>query len=328
MPKRKLVSLVIPVFNEQENLRRLWRELRDVTQKLPFQFEYVFIDDGSTDSSWKIIRELRKEDRGVRGFQFTRNFGHQSAISAGLMRAQGDWIITMDADLQHPPHIITHLLKKAVEGFEVVNTKRIDTKEIAWTKRQTSALFYWIFRKLSGLPMEVGSADFRLMSRKALQALQQYPEQDRFYRGLIHHIGFSSAVVEYVVRKRYAGKSKIGWQKMVRFALSGLTSFTVAPLRAALFFGIFTACLGFLYALFVAYEKIIQRVDYVPGWATVVIVILIMGGVQLILLGVLGEYLAAVIREVKARPEFLINEELGAQRTVAVQRKRILSKTH
>jgi glycosyltransferase involved in cell wall biosynthesis len=310
--KNPTISIVIPVFNEVETVPILFDHLKRVLLPLPFDFEILFVDDGSTDGTYLAIKDLQKRDRRVKALSFSRNFGHQAALTAGLQYASGDAVITMDGDLQHPPSLIPTLIEKWNEGFEIVYTTRESTADESFFKKMTSRLFYRIINAFSETPVQPFAADFRLLDRAVVKSLNTLEERDRFLRGLIGWLGFSTVGVPYTADPRAAGTSKYTTRKMIKLAFSGIISFSAAPLHLVTYLGITASFLGFLYGIYSLYVRFFTN-DTVQGWTSLVIVILFLGGVQLISVGILGEYLIRVYDETKRRPVYIVRDSLGLE---------------
>ena len=277
------------------------------------EYELVLVDDGSTDGSWDLIRELRAEDDRVKGVQFTRNFGHQAALTAGYHHASGSAILTMDADLQHPPSLIPQMIAKWRSGFDVVSMVRLPGDE-GWWKRGSSKLFYRCLNALTDVPVRPGVADFRLLDKRVVKKLNSLREHGRFLRGLISWTGFRETEIHYVPARRFSGETKYPFRRMVRLAIDGISSFSSAPLRVAFHAGLLAigGCLGLMgYAL---YNKIYEDKD-LSQWASTFLVMLFLGGIQLLMLGVLGVYVGRIFDEVKRRPIYVAQEKLGVSRT-------------
>ncbi len=300
------ISIIIPVYNEERNLDVLYSELNAVIKSLHLSYEIIFIDDGSIDNSFQIIKQISKSDVQVSGISLSRNFGHQTALLAGIENAKVNVIITMDADLQHPPDVIPELYNSYKKGFDIVNTRRIDSEKIGLFKKITSSLFYKLINFLSDIKIESASADFRLMNRKSVEAFLRLPERERFTRGLIKWIGFNQTIIDYKCSPRFAGKSQYTFRKMVHFAMDGITSFSSKPLRISFYLGLVVFIIGFIYAIY----GIINYYEgkTVQGWTSILVSVLIIGGIQLLSLGIIGEYLARVFNESKSRPIYLIKE--------------------
>lgn len=305
-----LLSVVIPAYNEEDNLPMLYERLTSVLNKQTHDtYELVFVDDGSRDDTFGVIRSLANADPGVRGISLSRNFGHQIALFAGMEYARGDMIITMDADLQHPPELIPLLVDKHRHGFDVVNTKREDASQTGLCKRMSSRLFYRLMNALADVPVEPASSDFRLMSRKAADAFLSIPEQDRFTRGLVSWMGFAQAIIPYKADDRYRGKTKYSFGKMLRLGLDGLTGFSGKPLRLAFFTGVLVFLLGLVYALYAIIQHVLGHT--VSGWTSILVSVLILGGIQLLSIGLLSEYILRIFTATKNRPKYLIRELTG-----------------
>jgi dolichol-phosphate mannosyltransferase len=280
--------------------------LKKVLEIGSFKYEILIIDDGSTDHSYQQIEQASKSDSRIRGISFSRNFGHQIALLAGLQSAIGNAVITMDGDLQHPPEVIPALINKWKEGFDIVNTVRIDPPETGLFKAESSRWFYKIINRIAEVNIQPASADFRLMSRSAVDAFLQFPERDRFTRGMISWMGFRQTSVTYNAELRHSGKSKYSFAKMLRFAMDGITSFSSRPLQLSFYLGLIVSLLGFIYGIYIILAYL--QGQTIPGWTSLLLVLLIIGGVILINLGIVGEYIARIFNEVKARPHYFIRE--------------------
>ena len=312
-PPRKVsqtVSIVIPVFNEAESIPLLVHELNVVLKSLPYAFEILFVDDGSSDETFRLVKQLQAKDRRIRGLSFSRNFGHQAALTAGLQYASGDAVITMDADLQHPPSLIPTLLEKWREGFQIVFTTRESTADEPLLKKLTSRAYYWLINRFSETPVQTFGADFRLLDRAVVRSLNELEERDRFLRGLIGWMGYSSTGVAFSAGPRAAGTSKYSTRKMFKLALDGLLSFSAKPLHYVTYLGLLVSFLSFLYGIYSIYAYFFTE-RTIPGWTSILVTVLFLGGVQLISIGVLGEYLIRVYTEAKGRPLFIIKDTLG-----------------
>ena len=312
-----LVSIVVPIYNEAEVLDELLQRLRGVLEPLG-PYEVVLVDDASTDSSWERLLSHAADDRRFRLIRLSRNFGHQVAITAGLDAARGDVVVTMDGDLQDPPEVIPSLVAKWREGYDVVYAVRTEREGETLFKRGTAAAFYWLLARLSPTDIPAQAGDFRLLSRRAARALSQMPERARFLRGMSSWIGYRQIGVPYRRDARYAGSTKYPARKMMRFASDAITSFSSAPLRVVsgigLFFVVF--CAGYLaYSLYAKFATD----DTVPGWTTVVVLVLLLGGVQLVGLGIVGTYVARIFEESKRRPLYLVDEVFEGGRVETVE---------
>ncbi|WP_371381277.1 glycosyltransferase family 2 protein [Sporomusa aerivorans] len=305
----KYISIVVPVYNEQDNVTVFYREVCKYMESTGYRFELIFVDDGSTDETVLVLQKLIQRDSRVRVILLARNFGHQLALSCGLEHAGGDAVITMDGDMQHPPAMLPLLIKKWEDGFEVVQTIRKDTQGVSWFKRFTSRMFYQIINAVSDINISEGGSDFRLLDRKAVDTFKNFKEKARFIRGIISAIGYRQTQIEFVAPQRFAGKSKFSFKKMMNFALDGITAYSRLPLRLALYFGGISGLLSLLLTIDVVYTKLFTA-DAVPGWATIAASVLLLGGLQLIGLGIIGEYIGRIFEEVKERPLYWVSDEL------------------
>lgn len=311
-----LVSIVIAAYNESDCLAELHAELRRALDKLAFEFEFLYVDDGSEDRTLPVLADLREHDPRVRYISLSRNFGHQAALTAGLENARGDAVVTLDADLQHPPAIIPRLLDTWQEGYDVVNTLRVRTEEIAAHTRLLSTLFYRVFNWTANIQVQPGAADFRLMSRRTVDALVSLREVHRFLRGLVPWLGFRQTQIEFVAPPRFAGRSKFTFWRSIRLALDGITAFSFYPLRRLTIFGWAIALASCGYGLYAVGAHLFGHRN-VAGWTSLLLCILFFGGCQLIVAGVLGEYLGRVLEQVKNRPLYVIRESAGLEPAVA-----------
>jgi dolichol-phosphate mannosyltransferase len=271
-------------------------------------FEFVFVDDGSSDQSLLRIQELRAKDSRVKFIQLSRNFGHQNALKAGLDHAKGAAVISMDADLQHPPELIPTLFEKWKVGFEVVYTIRKDDQKAPILKKWMSKGFYRLTNKLAEIPMEEGTADFRLLDRKVVDALKEFTESHLFLRGIIPSMGFKQIGIPYTANARVSGQTKYSFSKMLRFALTGITSSSARPLYFSIYMGLFFALLAFLYGMYAIYIAAFTN-EAITGWTSIIASILFIGGIQLIMIGILGIYLGKLFIQSKNRPLYLITEK-------------------
>jgi len=312
MNQKKLLTIVVPVFNETEVIDSFYSRMKGVVDSLEgFSYELIFVDDGSQDGSFQKLVGFANSDTHVRIIKFSRNFGHQIAISAGIDMAEGDAVVVIDADLQDPPEVISEFVKKWEEGFDVVYGVREKRDGESKMKLFTAAFFYRILKNITKIDIPVDVGDFRLMSRRATDNFKKMRAKDRFVRGLIAWVGFQQTGVKYLREKRYAGETKYPYKKMIKFALDAITSFSSAPLRLSTWFGYISSCLAFLYACSVFVQKALGYT--VQGWATIMVGVLFVGGVQLICLGIIGEYLSRIFNEIKQRPMYIIEEIYDAQ---------------
>ncbi len=301
------ISIVVPAYNEAENVPVLIERLLSLFSKNQ-ALEIIFVNDGSTDSTLDVLKALNKKYKAVQYVSFSRNFGHQYALRAGLAYASGDIVISMDADMQHPPELIPDLIQKWQEGYDIVYTLRQENANQGWLKRKSSNLFYKILSFMTSVSVPRGAADFRLLNRKVVDVINQSPERDLFLRGYITWMGFNQIGIPYQVGKRFAGKSSYTFSRMIRLAWMGITSFGIMPLRLASVLGFLTTGMGFLYAAYVVYMKIFTNSFVVSGWTSVLVSVLILGGIQLMIMGILGEYLGLMYMESKHRPNYIVQE--------------------
>jgi dolichol-phosphate mannosyltransferase len=308
-----MISIVLPAYEEEQDIQPLYR---DIIAQLEGNstFEIIFVDDGSRDRTYERIEELARSDARVKGIRLSRNFGHQTALLAGLNEAAGEEVIMMDADGQHPPAMIPRLIEKMGEGYDVVNTTRTDARGTGMLKRISSRWFYRVFNALSDTRIEPASADFRIMNRRALDAFLTIEEHDRFTRGLVSWMGFRQTHLPYQAEKRLRGRSKYSLRRMRLFAFDGVTSFSSKPLRISMILGLLTILGGFAYMIYAVVMYLQGHTN--PGWTSLLITILLIGGIQLFSIGILGEYLGRIFHESKRRPHYFIErrtDEPGPQ---------------
>ena len=303
----KLVSVVVPVFNEIAVIDAFYDRMRKVAESLrPHSCEILFIDDGSRDGSYDRLVKIADRDPNVKVVKFSRNFGHQIAITAGIDLARGDAVAVIDSDLQDPPEVIRRFVEKWEEGYDVVYGVREKREGETWMKLFTAKLFYRILKRLTGMEIPVDVGDFRLMSRRVVEKFRLFRERDRFVRGLVSWVGFRQTGVPYRREKRFAGETKYPFRKMLKFAFDGITSFSTTPLKLSTWVGYCASILALLYTVYVIVQKMLGNT--VPGFATIVVAMLFLGGVQLICLGIIGEYIGRIYNESKARPIYLLEE--------------------
>ncbi len=302
MPK---IAIVTPVYNEEENIWEFHKRVTAAVAPLGFDYSIIFVDDGSRDGSHRILAELAEEDGHVEAYFLSRNYGHQLALTCGLDKADADAVITMDGDLQHPPELLPEMLRLWQNGAEIVKTRRLATENVGFMKRATSKAYYKLINLLSDVEITPGGSDFRLMDRKAVEAFGLYRERARFIRGLVNTLGFNCATLDFVAPARFAGSSKFSLHKMLHFALDGITAFSNLPLRWAFYCGLVMSFVSFCLLGHIFYVKYIID-DAVPGWPTLAACVLFLGGLQLLGIGILGEYIGRIFQEVKHRPLYLI----------------------
>lgn len=306
----KKISIVIPAFNEEGNLCEIRKKINDVFTSLQnYSFEIIFINDGSRDNTQTTIEDLAIKFPEVKFIEFSRNFGHQNAVKAGMDNADGNAVITMDADLQHPPELIPELINKWEQGYDVVYTIRKYSDKISFFKRVTSSLFYSFLLKISDFELvKKGGADFRLLDRNVNDVIKEFNENDLFLRGLTGWIGFKQTGVEYTAKDRFSGKSSYDMKKMFSLAFSGITSFSTKPLYLAAYVGFaFTILSLLVYGIYVIYSFVIGT--HISGWASLIMTVVFFGGMQLIMMGIIGMYLGKIFKQVKDRPNYIIRSK-------------------
>jgi glycosyltransferase involved in cell wall biosynthesis len=301
------LSIIIPIYNEEQNINALYKRLKASLSSLNVLQEYIFINDGSKDNSISIIKQLGETNPDVQFIDFARNFGHQIAVTAGLDFCKGNAAVIIDADLQDPPELILQLYAKWQEGYEVVYAKRRSRQGENALKKLTAKFFYRILQKITSINIPLDTGDFRIIDRKVIDILKQMPEQQKFLRGQISWIGFKQTFIEYDRDARYAGKTGYTYKKMVRFALDGITSYSNLPLKVATITGFIVSAIAFVMIFYTLYSRFISK-EYVPGWASLMLAILFIGGVQLISIGIIGEYISRLSANVRNRPLYIVNE--------------------
>lgn len=310
----KLLSVVIPVYNEEEVLPIMRARLDEVLSKVDMRVEIVLVDDGSRDRTAEVLRKLADEDPRYRAVLLSRNYGHQVALSAGIDHAAGDAVVVLDADLQDPPELIPEMLARWRDGYHVVYGKRTSRAGESFMKRLTASVFYRLIRSLSGVEIPADVGDFRLMDRKVVEALKRMPERFRFVRGMVAWAGFRQCPIEFERPQRAAGETKYPWRRMMAFAVDAIFSFSVVPLRLATIVGllVLTAAIGIIaYTLYLRF--VVESV--IPGFSAMYIAILSLGGLNLVLTGVLGEYIGRVYVEVKGRPLYVVQELVSSDKS-------------
>jgi dolichol-phosphate mannosyltransferase len=306
------LSVVVPVFNEREVLPELYRRLSVVLSRLGVSYELILVNDGSRDGSWDVMQSLALADARVKAIGLTRNFGHQPAIIAGLHAARGRAIVFMDADLQDPPELIPQLYAKHLEGFDVVYAqRRTRDGETLW-KRATASAFYRVMRKMTALEMPVDTGDFRLVSRRVADDLCRLREYNPFMRGLVTWVGYQQTGVPYDREPRFKGHTKFSTARMISFALDGITSFSSRPLRLAAHAGVFFAGMSLVLMVVLIAYRLSGGTHLVQGWTSLIVAVLFLGGLNLIAIGLLGEYIGRIYDQVKGRPLYLVKDRLNA----------------
>jgi polyisoprenyl-phosphate glycosyltransferase len=308
----KMISLVVPCFNESANIHLFYTSCRSLFKSLQksYLFEIIFIDDGSSDDTLKVLVHLSKKDKNIKVIEFSRNFGKEAALTAGLQMSKGEAVIPLDADLQDPLSLIPKMIQLWEGGAEVVLARRIDRSEDSWAKRMTSSIFYKLHNAISSIQIPNNVGDFRLMDRKVVSVINEIPEQQRFMKGLFAWVGFKTVSIDYKRPSRHQGQSKFSGWKLWNFAIEGITSFSSAPLRIWSYIGTLGALLALIYGGVIVFKTLYYGVD-VPGYASLLVAVLFFGSLQLMGIGMLGEYLGRVYLESKNRPIYIIRKKYG-----------------
>lgn len=304
----KSIAIVIPSYNEATNIDVLVNALNETVAKLSYDFKFVFVDDGSSDETIAILKEKSKTQTNIFYVELSRNFGHQNALKAGidLVKNDANAIISMDGDMQHPPKIIPQLIQKWEEGYEVVYTIREEDKKLSYFKNKSSSMFYGLMNKLSDIKFEPGTADFRLIDKKVAQVFSDFNENELFIRGIINWVGFKQFAINYEPNERFSGTSKYTFGKMMRFAIQGITSFSTKPLSMAIILGISLSVFAFIFYIgYVLYSIYYGHV--ISGWASVITTVVFFGGLNLVVLGIIGVYIGKLFMQSKGRPNYLIS---------------------
>lgn len=302
----KKISIVVPVFNEEGNIELLAQTLLNVVSQLNYSFEVIFVDDGSSDSTLSIAKLLSNQNDIFHYVELARNYGHQNAIKAGIDIANGDCVITMDGDMQHPPSLIPEMIDKWEEGYDIVYTKRIETEGASFFKRITSNAFYKLMNAISEVKIEKGAADFRLLDNEICEMIRETKESELFLRAITQLTGYKQYAIEYKAAERNAGKSSYTFSKMFKFALQGITAHSVKPLHLATYLGLIFACGSILYMPYILYSYFDGNA--VSGWSSLIATIVFFGGLQLFVLGIIGIYIGKIFTQVKQRPHYRIKE--------------------
>lgn len=304
-----LVSIIVPVYNEEKTIDHLMKKLLSVVST--YAYEIIFVDDGSRDTTASMIKHYAKNNSSVKLISFTRNFGHQMAQTAGYETARGACVITIDADLQDPPHLIHELIAAWKKGFKIVYAKR-EERDDGWFKRLTAYFFYRVINFLSDTPIPQDVGDFRLLDREVVAFLQNLPERSRFLRGLVAWAGFSSTSISYKRNKRQMGTTHYPLARMLEFAADGITSFSTKPLKLASYMGFFTSTVGMAGVIYALYRRFFLPHEFwVTGWTALFVAITFFGGIQLMTIGIIGEYIGKIYQEIQRRPQFLIREKIN-----------------
>ncbi|MEY4479556.1 MAG: hypothetical protein RLZZ267_234 [Bacillota bacterium] len=301
-------SIIIPVYNEEEVIVHTYQRLNHVMKTINEPYELIFVNDGSRDKTYEKLEQLEATDSAVRVLDFSRNFGHQIAITAGMDHAQGQAIVVIDADLQDPPELIIDMIAKWKEGYDVVYAKRVSRKGETWFKKASASLFYRILHRLSDVDIPIDTGDFRLIDRQVADQLKEIREKNRFVRGLVSWVGFRQTAVEYERDERQYGETKYPLKRMIKLSVDGMTSFSIKPLKITSYLGVFSSVAGFLYMIYVLYLRVFTD-DTITGWASAIIIQLFFSGITLIMLGIIGEYVGRIYDESKNRPIYILREK-------------------
>ena len=302
----KKISIVVPACNEEGNIPILVDALEEVMGPLNYEYQLIFVDDGSSDGTLALLKAISTTKTHIRYIGLSRNFGHQNALKAGLDLAGGDAVIMMDGDMQHPPALIPILLEQWEAGNDIVYTIRKDHQDMPMMKRKTSNMFYNLINNLSDIELEQGTADFRLMDRRVVDVFREFKETDLFLRGLVKWMGFKQSGIEYEPAERLKGKSKYTMKKMIRFALQGITSFSTKPLYIATYLGMSFSLISLLYVPYIIYSYYFGQA--ISGWTSIIATIAFFGGLQLMILGIIGMYLGKLFQQSKQRPHYIVKE--------------------
>ena len=304
------ISVVIPIFNEEKNINPLLQRLIPIVNKS--RYEIIFVSDGSTDQSETIVKKAAEKNKNIKLVAFQRNFGHQMALTCGYQMAKGDVVVSIDADLQDPPEIIAKMINEWQRGAKIVYAQRKERQDEGWFKKISARIFYRLINFLSDVPIPNDVGDFRLLDRQVVNFINNLPERSRFLRGLVAWPGFSASYIYFKREKRHSGQTHYPLSKMVNFALEGIISFSVKPLRLASYLGFFTALFGFLGIIYALYQRLFLPHQYwVTGWTALFVAIIFLGGIQLITIGIIGEYIGKIYQQLQNRPFYLIKEKVN-----------------
>ncbi|WLR41234.1 glycosyltransferase family 2 protein [Bacillus carboniphilus] len=312
---RKMVSIIVPMFNEEEVIEECYMRLKNVMNQSGYRYELIFVNDGSKDKTLEKLDAIYRRDDHVRVLNFSRNFGHQIAITAGMDSAKGDAIVVIDADLQDPPEIIKQMIDKWEEGYEVVYAKRKERKGETFFKKATASIFYRTLRSLTSVDIPLDTGDFRLIDRKVCNALSSIKEKNRFVRGLVSWVGFKQCALEYEREPRFAGETKYPLKKMMKLSLDAITSFSDKPLQLAIYLGFMTSGFSFIYLVYVLMIKLFTD-STISGWASIVSINLFFFGVILMILGIIGQYIGRIYDEARDRPLYIIESERNKRKEI------------
>lgn len=309
MKNRKTLSVIVPMYYEEKVAYEFYKRLKNVVEKIDFNYEIIFINDGSRDNTLMILKDIANEDLNVRIIDFSRNFGHQVAVTAGILNCKGDLAVVIDADLQDPPELIVNMIEEWKKGFDVVYAKRKTRKGESKFKLVTAKYFYKILSNLADIDIPRDTGDFRLIDKNVIESFKKMPERNRFIRGMISWIGFKQTFVEYNRDERFAGETKYPLKKMIKFATDGIISFSSKPLKVMSSLGIVTLVVSFVILVYSIVSKLYGNTS--SGWTSIMCVLVFFSGVQLVSLGIIGEYIARIYDESKNRPLYLVNEMIN-----------------
>ena len=307
---KPVLSVVVPVYNEEEVIMESYKRLTTAISAIGEPYELIFVNDGSRDKTPQLVTEICKNDPCVRFINFSRNFGHQPAITAGMDYAQGDAVVVIDADLQDPPEVIGDMVAKWREGYDVVYGKRLKREGETAFKKLTAKMYYRLLKSLTSVDMPVDTGDFRLIDRKVCDAMKSLGERNRYVRGLVSWVGFKQTAVEYVREKRFAGETKYPFKKMIKLAMDGIMSFSYKPLKMASGIGVAMAGCSFIYLIVIICQRLFTETT-VSGWASTTAILVFTQGIVLMMLGVIGEYMGRIFDEIKGRPIYIVREAIG-----------------
>jgi len=308
----KTISIVVPAYNEEACIPELVRSIHNTFKNLQFNYELIIVDDGSVDNSFEIIREQSKKFSFVKGIKLSRNMGHQAALDCGLNHAYGDAVISMDADLQHPPDLLPEMIRLwDEEGYDIVTTQKMENREAGFIYKIWAKLFYSFFNKYSQIKLTPNGSDFRLMSRKSLEAVLSMPEYHKFYRGMVHFVGFKSTTIPFNVQKRFAGKRKYNFRQSLNLASDGLVSFSDFALKIPMILGLIVFFVVILFMIISLVKLLFLGDQFEKGWTSIVVLIILSFSIQLVFMGIMGVYIGKIYFEVKRRPVFFTQEKIG-----------------
>lgn len=311
-----LISVIVPMYHEEEVAAECYKRLKKVMNDNKINHELIFVDDGSRDKTFNILRQIAEEDKKVRIISFSRNFGHQIAVTAGVNKARGNAMVVIDADLQDPPELIPNMIKLWKQGYEVVYAKRKKRRGESFFKLTTAKLFYRVLDKMTDINIPLDTGDFRLIDRKVADVFNSMSENNRFVRGMISWIGFKQIPIEYEREERFAGETKYPLRKMLKFASDGIISFSAKPLRLMGIVGMFCVIISLAIFLYAIAVKLFESKEVITGWTSIITVVTFFGGVQLLSISVLGEYIGRIYDESKKRPLYVIDKELNIQKHI------------